>query len=72
MTGMRSISVMCVVLGNMANLEAERARTSPLGGRCCADATVHRSIVRMRAVVFMFDGHLSAGVKMPRRVAKRR
>jgi hypothetical protein len=29
MTGMRSISVMCVVLGNMANLDAERGRMSP-------------------------------------------
>ncbi len=29
MTGMRSISVMCVVLGNMANLDAERGRRSP-------------------------------------------
>jgi hypothetical protein len=29
MTGMRSISVTCVVLGNMANLDAERGRKSP-------------------------------------------
>ena len=28
-TGMRSISVTCVVLGNMANLDAERGRRSP-------------------------------------------
>src|SRR6516164_2157368 len=29
MTGMRSISVMCVVLGKMANRDAERGRRSP-------------------------------------------
>ncbi len=29
MTGMRSISVTCVVLGKMANLDAERGRMSP-------------------------------------------
>jgi hypothetical protein len=29
MTGMRFICVMCVVLGKMANLDAENGRTSP-------------------------------------------
>jgi hypothetical protein len=50
MTGMRSISVMCVVLGNMANLDAERGRrspkiSSPFRGclnRC--EPTAHRSV----------------------------